>query len=123
MNFIKFLTAFLVMFGMNLSSSALTVVESSLSLENRPTGDVSLRLILQINGPTYKKEVLWKITTYHKNKNYRTVIFEDILSDGFEMTLPAGWYIAEATLANGASKRLSIEVTEGLRYDYTLLFD
>ncbi len=81
-------------------------------------GFATLRWIEQIGGKAMKNDVQWNILTYKKINGERQLIAA-LSGAQPRLTLPEGWYIAEATY-KGRTKRLAIEVANGRQYDYTL---
>lgn len=81
-------------------------------------GFATLKWIEKIGGKAQKDQVNWKILTYRKVNGQRQLLQEPTGAQP-RIMLPAGWYIAEATY-KGKTKRLAIEIANGLQYDYVL---
>lgn len=81
-------------------------------------GFATLKWIEQIGGKPIRDDVKWNILTYRKVNGERQLI-TSLAGSQPHLTLPEGWYIAEATY-KGKVKRLAIEVANGRQYDYVL---
>lgn len=81
-------------------------------------GFATLKWIEQIGSKAIKDAVQWDILTYRKVNGERQLI-ASLVGSQPRLTLPEGWYIAEATY-KGKVKRLAIEVANGRQYDYVL---
>lgn len=87
---------------------------------NLDAGEITLDVIRGVGQPSVTKPIEWKIMTYGKNSNgNRKVIYEETAVKPF-LILPEGWYVVHA-VNEGELVKHTIEVTSGVRYDYTLV--
>ncbi|MFC4353193.1 hypothetical protein ACFOW6_16720 [Fodinicurvata halophila] len=87
---------------------------------NLDAGEITLDVIRGVGQPSVNKPIKWTIMTYGKNSNgNRKVVYEETGIKPF-LVLPAGWYIVHAE-NDGERIKHTIEVTSGVRYDYTLI--
>ncbi|WP_022729198.1 hypothetical protein [Fodinicurvata sediminis] len=87
---------------------------------NLDAGEITLDVIRGVGEPSVTKPIEWKIMTYGKNSNgNRKVLYEETAVKPF-LVLPEGWYVVHA-INEGELIKHTIEVTSGVRYDYTLV--
>lgn len=83
------------------------------------TGFATLKWITNIGKKPIKDEVQWRILTYKRYENNERRVIAVLNGSQPRLALPQGWYIAEGTY-DGLTKRLAIEVANGVQYDYVL---
>ncbi|MGM0562461.1 MAG: hypothetical protein ACQETX_15510 [Pseudomonadota bacterium] len=94
--------------------------EGSRHVVNLDAGEITLDVIRGVGQPSVTKPIEWTIMTYGKNSNgNRKVVYEETAVNPF-LVLPEGWYVVHA-VNEGEQIKHTIEVTSGVRYDYTLV--
>lgn len=83
------------------------------------TGFATLKWITDIGRKPIKDDVQWRILTYKRYENNERRVIANLTGSQPRLALPGGWYIAEGSY-KGQIKRLAIEVTNGVQYDYVL---
>ena len=85
-----------------------------------PAGQISLRVIERVGGPTLKAPIKWRIMTYGRDDAGRRHKIAELIGSTVELVLPAAWYIVYAQLPD-QELRHPIEVTAGKSFKYTLV--
>ncbi len=85
-----------------------------------PAGEISLRVIGRVGGPTVKAPIKWRIMTYGRDDAGKRHLVTETTGATPQMVLPAAWYIVYAELPD-QELRHPIQVSAGKAYKYTLV--
>ena len=85
-----------------------------------PAGEVSLRVIGRVGGPTLKAPIKWRIMTYGRDDAGNRHLVTEATGATPQMVLPAAWYIVYAELPD-QELRHPIQVSAGKAFKYTLV--
>lgn len=85
-----------------------------------PAGEVSLRVIGRVGGPTLKAPIEWRIMTYGRDDAGKRHLVTETTGATPQMVLPAAWYIVYAKLPD-QEIRHPIQVSAGKAFKYTLV--
>ncbi len=85
-----------------------------------PAGEISLRVIGRVGGPTVKAPIKWRIMTYGRDDAGKRHLVTETTGATPQMVLPAAWYIVYAELPD-QQLRHPIQVSAGKAFKYTLV--
>ncbi len=85
-----------------------------------PAGEISLRVIGRVGGPTLKAPIKWRIMTYGRDDAGKRHLVTEATGATPQMVLPAAWYIVYAELPD-QQLRHPIQVSAGKAFKYTLV--
>ena len=85
-----------------------------------PAGEISLRVIGRLGGPTLKAPIKWRIMTYGRDDAGNRHLVTEATGATPQMVLPAAWYIVYAELPD-QEIRHPIQVSAGKAFKYTLV--
>ncbi len=85
-----------------------------------PAGEISLRVIGRVGGPTLKAPIKWRIMTYGRDDAGKRHLVTEVTGATPQMVLPAAWYIVYAELPD-QELRHPIQVSAGKAFKYTLV--
>ncbi len=85
-----------------------------------PAGEISLRVIGRVGGPTLKAPIKWRIMTYGRDDAGKRHLVTEVTGATPQMVLPAAWYIVYAELPD-QQLRHPIQVSAGKSFKYTLV--
>jgi hypothetical protein len=85
-----------------------------------PAGEISLRVIGRVGGPTLKAPIKWRIMTYGRDDSGNRHLVTEATGATPQMVLPAAWYIVYAELPD-QQIRHPIQVSAGKAFKYTLV--
>jgi len=85
-----------------------------------PAGEISLRVIGRVGGPTLKAPIKWRIMTYGRDDAGNRHLVTEATGATPQMVLPAAWYIVYAELPD-QELRHPIQVSAGKAFKYTLV--
>ena len=85
-----------------------------------PEGEISLRVIGRVGGPTLKTPIKWRILTYGRDDAGKRHLVAETTGATPQMVLPAAWYIVYAQLPD-QELRHPIQVSAGKAFKYTLV--
>ncbi len=85
-----------------------------------PAGEITLRVIGRVGGPTLKAPIKWRIMTYGRDDAGKRHLVAETTGATPQMVLPAAWYIVYAKLPD-QELRHPIQVSAGKAFKYTLV--